>query len=244
MKSTLPLVLCSFTLSGCLTVNVPEKEHTNSEQEQIEEPNAQAPNSPDDNSNPDAPNNQNDVPDPIMNSAPTISGTPNTTVEINLAYTFQPIALDNDKDNLSFNINNLPVWASFNNQTGELFGTPDSVNSYKSIVISVTDGTHTTLLEAFDINVALPTPFEVTINWLAPTEDENNQALTEFGGYKVYYGNFQGSEDQSITITDPNKSQANITNLSAGDYFFTMVALSTSGAESDKSNEFYFQVGL
>ncbi len=240
MKSTLPLVLCTFTLSGCLTINVPEKENTNNEPETIEEPNAQAPNSPDNNSNPDAPNN----PEPIMNSAPSISGIPDTTVDINVAYAFLPTVQDEDDDDLSFNINNLPSWANFNIQTGELSGIPDAVNSYKSIVISVTDGTHTTLLEAFDINVALPTPFEVTIKWLAPTEDENNQALTEFGGYKIYYGNFQGSEDQSITITDSNKSQANIANLSAGDYFFTMVALSTSGAESDKSSEFYLQVGL
>ena len=91
------------------------------------------------------------------NDAPTISGTPDTSVAEDSAYSFTPTGADDDGDTLTFAITNLPSWASFSTTTGALTGTPANadVGNYEGIVISVTDGIITTpvALPAFDIAV-------------------------------------------------------------------------------------------
>ena len=90
------------------------------------------------------------------NRAPTISGTPSTNVEEGTAYRFTPTASDPDGDALTYSINGLPNWASFDNQTGTLSGAPDSnsAGTYPNIVISVSDGSSTASLGGFAITVA------------------------------------------------------------------------------------------
>ncbi|MCU7844590.1 MAG: putative Ig domain-containing protein [Candidatus Thiodiazotropha sp. (ex Monitilora ramsayi)] len=91
-----------------------------------------------------------------MNRAPTISGTPTTSVAEGGSYSFTPAASDPDGNSLSFNIANLPGWASFNDATGTLSGTPDhdAAGSYNNIVISVSDGAASASLAAFSITVS------------------------------------------------------------------------------------------
>ncbi len=91
------------------------------------------------------------------NDAPTISGTPATTVAEDSAYSFTPTGADDDGDTLTYAITNMPSWASFDTATGALTGTPanEHVGDYADIVISVTDGIITTpvALAAFDLTV-------------------------------------------------------------------------------------------
>jgi hypothetical protein len=79
---------------------------------------------------------------PAPNSAPTISGSPSTSVQAGSTYSFTPSASDIDKDKLSWKIENKPAWASFSTSTGQLSGTPTnaSVGTYADIRISVCDG--------------------------------------------------------------------------------------------------------
>jgi hypothetical protein len=90
------------------------------------------------------------------NDAPTITGTPLTTIAEDSLYSFIPTAADVDAGTtLTFSIANKPTWATFNPTTGELTGTPinSNVGTTTGIIISVTDGTATTALSAFDLNV-------------------------------------------------------------------------------------------
>lgn len=88
-------------------------------------------------------------------AAPTISGTPQTGVVAGTAYSFTPTATDSDGDTLSFSVQNLPVWASFDTATGALTGTPQAVHigDHRDIVISVGDGVASSSLPAFTITV-------------------------------------------------------------------------------------------
>ena len=90
------------------------------------------------------------------NGAPTISGTPATSVVAGSAYAFTPTASDPDGDTLSFSIQNRPQWASFDTSNGRLSGTPAAgdVGSYANIRISVSDGALTANLAAFSITVS------------------------------------------------------------------------------------------
>jgi len=93
----------------------------------------------------------------IPNSAPTISGSPATSVAENLKYDFTPISNDIDGDSLTFSIANKPSWANFNNSSGRLFGTPgrNAAGVYNNIAISVSDGTApAVVLPSFAINVS------------------------------------------------------------------------------------------
>ncbi len=89
------------------------------------------------------------------NRAPTISGSPATSVAAGQAYSFQPTASDPDGNSLSFSISNKPAWAWFSASTGRLGGTPTTshVGTYGNIVIKASDGKLSTSLAAFSIRV-------------------------------------------------------------------------------------------
>jgi hypothetical protein len=92
------------------------------------------------------------------NTAPSISGTPSTSVQTGSTYSFTPSAQDAQNDALRFTISNKPVWATFSSSTGRLTGTPGSTQagSYSNIVIRVSDGRLASSLPAFAITVVAP----------------------------------------------------------------------------------------
>jgi hypothetical protein len=89
------------------------------------------------------------------NRAPSISGTPLTSIVQGGLYEFTPTSNDPDADPLSFTIANRPAWASFDPTSGRLSGTPNSsaVGTYPNISISVSDGVLTDTLSAFAVAV-------------------------------------------------------------------------------------------
>ena len=98
--------------------------------------------------------------DPSANTPPTISGTPAATAIVGNSYAFTPEAADPDGQVLSFSIDNLPGWASFDTLTGELSGSPgdNDVGTFAGIVISVSDGAASSSLPAVDITVSAGEP--------------------------------------------------------------------------------------
>ncbi len=86
---------------------------------------------------------------------PTITGTPKTSTNTYDTYQFSPTASDVNNDTLTYSIQNQPSWAEFNTTTGLLEGNPNLSDggSYSNIIISVTDGSKTASLAAFDIEV-------------------------------------------------------------------------------------------
>lgn len=89
------------------------------------------------------------------NSVPTIAGSPILTINQGASYLFTPTASDSPGDTLSFSILNKPVWATFNATTGTLSGTPSNqdVGMTNGIIISVSDGTLSASLPAFNLSV-------------------------------------------------------------------------------------------
>ena len=87
--------------------------------------------------------------------APSISGSPPTTVSAGTAYDFKPAAADPDGQALTFAVINKPTWATFDATTGRLSGTPGAISAgtYSNVGISVTDGSSTASLSPFTITV-------------------------------------------------------------------------------------------
>ena len=91
------------------------------------------------------------------NNAPTISGSPLASINEGQSYTDTSIsASDSDSgDTLTFSIKNNPSWLAIDSATGDLSGTPSysDAGDYTDITVSVSDGTTSTSLTAFSINV-------------------------------------------------------------------------------------------
>jgi large repetitive protein len=91
-----------------------------------------------------------------VNDAPTISGTPATSVNEDSAYSFTPTGADVDVGaTLVYSITNQPTWATFSTATGALTGTPANadVGTTTGIVITASDGSLSTNLPAFNLTV-------------------------------------------------------------------------------------------
>jgi len=89
-------------------------------------------------------------------TAPTISGSPATSVTVGNAYNFMPSATVPSGMNKTFAIANKPNWAAFSASTGQLSGTPSAAGTFSGIGISVNDGSATAALPSFAITVNSP----------------------------------------------------------------------------------------
>lgn len=162
------------------------------------------------------------------NDAPSISGTPATSVNEDSAYSFTPTASDIDEEagvpqTLTFSVTPDPAtnWYSFNTTTGALTGTPtnDDIGTISNIQISVSDGTATTNLPSFSITVVntndpptiTGTPAvlvdEDAAYSFTPTasdEDPGNTTFTYFIANKPSWANFS-TTDGSLTGTPVNE---------------------------------------
>ncbi len=90
-----------------------------------------------------------------VNDPPVISGSPLLVATARTEYRFEPAASDPDGDSLTFTVTGLPAWASFDEATGTLWGTPGlaDIGDHGPVTIRVTDGTAWAALEPFTIQV-------------------------------------------------------------------------------------------
>jgi putative Ig domain-containing protein len=173
------------------------------------------------------------------NTAPTISGTPATSVSAGTSYKFVPSAHDADGDALTFSITGRPAWATFDAATGTLYGTPKpgDVATYANIVISISDGRATARLPAFSITVQAYSFGSATLTWTPPTENIDGTALTNLAGYRLYWGNQSSHYTSSIAVMNPGITTYVVENLAKGTYYFAATAVNVYGAESGPSPE-------
>jgi hypothetical protein len=174
------------------------------------------------------------------NHAPTISGTPATSVQAGTAYNFRPTVSDADGDALGFSIANKPAWATFSIVNAQLSGTPTSaqVGAYSGIVISTSDGKATTSLPAFTITVTAPTGTTngtVTLRWSSPTTNTDGSALTNLAGYKLYHGTSASALTDVRSISSPGITIYVFDQLATGTHYFAISAVNSAALESAKS---------
>ena len=171
------------------------------------------------------------------NTAPKISGSPMTALNIDSPYSFQPSASDSNGDALSFSVANKPSWASFNSTTGKLSGTPSAadVGTYSNIVVSVSDGKTSAALPAFSIAVNQISFGSVALSWTAPTQNTDGTSLNNLAGYRVVYGTSPSALNQSVQV-NAGVSSIVVDNLAPATYYFAVRAFTTAGLESTNSN--------
>ena len=172
------------------------------------------------------------------NATPTISGQPTTALNTGSAYSFTPTASDAIGAALTFSIQNLPAWASFNASTGQLSGTPTAAyaGTYANIVISVSDGVASASLPAFSISVTQVSNGTATVNWTPPIDNTNGSVITNLAGYNIHYGTTSANLTQTIQVTNTGLTSYTLSNLTSGTWYFAVTAYTSGGTESALSN--------
>ncbi|MDJ0807637.1 MAG: putative Ig domain-containing protein, partial [Gammaproteobacteria bacterium] len=180
------------------------------------------------------------------NRPPVISGTPASSVVIGDSYSFIPNATDPDDDSLSFNITNLPSWASFDRASGAITGSPevDDFGLYEDITLSVSDSLNEASL-SLTIMVEEPsvTTGSAKLTWNIPTTRTDGTALdsSDIGGYRIYMGMDELKLDEQNMVMVKDTEDGLVTeyeamNLPSGTYFFKVKAYDKAGNESQLSN--------
>lgn len=71
-----------------------------------------------------------------------------------------------------------------------------------------------------------------TLSWEAPTTDTNGRALTNLGGYRIYYGTDKSALGQTVSINSIGMQTYVIDNLGTGTWYFAIRAVTNTGVES------------
>jgi hypothetical protein len=76
-----------------------------------------------------------------------------------------------------------------------------------------------------------------TLSWNAPSENSDGSALTDLGGFKIYYGGALTQLTNTITLTSPGLLTYVVAELPIGTtYYFAVTAVTTTGVESTRSD--------
>jgi len=172
-----------------------------------------------------------------QNNAPTITGSPPSSILQGQAYEYTPTASDADGDTLNFTVTRKPAWASFDRATGRLSGTPNSaaVGSYTNIGISVSDGRATAALANFSITVNQIGEGSATLSWTPPTANADGSTLTNLAGYHIYYGANRNVLNRSVALNNPGLTRYAVENLPRARWYFAMTSVNSRGVESRRS---------
>jgi len=74
-----------------------------------------------------------------------------------------------------------------------------------------------------------------TLSWVPPGKNTDGSALTQLGGYYIYYGTSPTALNQVVKLQDPQLTSYKIDHLRPGTYYFSVTAYTESG-ETGKSS--------
>lgn len=71
---------------------------------------------------------------------------------------------------------------------------------------------------------------------MPPTQNTDGSTLTNLAGFQVLYGQSADNLDHTVMLTNAGLSSYMVENLSSGTWYFTVVAVNSSGVSSPLSN--------
>ncbi len=159
---------------------------------------------------------------PPANRAPTITGTPSTSITAGTSYSFRPVGSDADGNTLTYSIQNRPSWANFSTTSGRLSGTPTAANVGTSarITISVSDGSTSASLPSFTIQVNPPAN-------RAPVISGNPAASVAVSSAYSFQPSASDADGNSLTFSIQNRPSWATFNTSTGRLSGTPTATGT-----------------
>jgi hypothetical protein len=80
-----------------------------------------------------------------------------------------------------------------------------------------------------------PTAGSVTISWTAPTSNTNGTPISSLSGYHIFYGTSASALTQSIEVSGAATLSYEISDLTAGRWYFAVAADASDGTQSAPS---------
>lgn len=142
---------------------------------------------------------------------------------------------------VTFSITGQPSWATFNDSTGKLSGTPaeSAVGTSATVTITASDGSSKASVGPFTITVVAATTDTqgaLTLSWTPPDESTAGGPVPELAGYYIYYGTSADALTQSIMVYGGATTSYVIESLPSGTYYFSVSTLSAQGIQSPQSD--------
>ena len=78
-------------------------------------------------------------------------------------------------------------------------------------------------------------PGQASLSWQAPATNTDDSALTNVGGYRIYYWTETNPLVRSIPVNEPSQISFEFTRLPPDNYYFTVTVFNTEGVESERS---------
>jgi hypothetical protein len=171
------------------------------------------------------------------NSAPSISGDASAYARAGMPYEFQPTVADPDGDVLTFGATNLPPWSTLDAKTGRISGTPvaEDVGAYESIVLTVSDATHTVKTSAFEITVLSAMTGVASLQWEMPYSKVDGTPLDNLAGYHILFGRSPEDLDHSVFTDGATVTPYEIASPDEGVWYFAVAAVNANGLEGPPS---------
>ncbi len=153
-------------------------------------------------------------------------------------YSFTPTVSGAAGATLAFSIQNKPAWAAFDSSDGALTGTPGvaDVGTDANVLISVSDGTASASLSAFNIGVNEVSNGVATLDWSGVTRTLADTALGDLAGYIVYYGTSANNLNQQVKLANPGLTTYMVTNLASATWYFAVAAYTRDGVVGEISS--------
>ena len=86
--------------------------------------------------------------------------------------------------------------------------------------------------------------FSVTLGWDAPTQDAAGRPLADLAGYRLYYStSLPPSGPEGVRLDLGLETQATVSGIPAGRYYFAVTAIDVVGNESDLSDPLEVEIG-
>lgn len=108
-------------------------------------------------------------------------------------------------------------------------GTTSTSSTTSSTSTTTTGSTTTTSTTS-----TTPTAYNANVSWTIPTTRADGTALSvaELSGYEVYYTNDTGSVSVAVPVSGGSTVSAVVSNLTSGNYYFSISAIDSSGLKS------------
>ena len=81
------------------------------------------------------------------------------------------------------------------------------------------------------------TSTNVTLAWVAPTENNDGSPITNLAGYKIHYGTTSSEYTETVALHNAGLTRYVLDSLKSGTYYFAITAYNVQGIESPLSGE-------